>query len=533
MIATAVDRLVGVFSPQRALNRTVARRALASVEQRGYEAGKKNNWLKKFSPAREPHNAAPLSDVQNTRWRAWELYRNNVHARKVVHAIIAHTLGCGLTPESQAVDEDGKPLLPFRRRAKELWKLWCRQASYKGLPGRGGFHWYELQQIQLRSTILSGESLLRFRPVSDRTIPLTVELVSSERLADDIVAPGSAAALPPDHELWRGIEFDSKGRRVAYHLYRRNPSDPIGWFGMHRLEIQRIVEDEIRHLYLAEDEEAERGVSWFAPNLMELRDLGTYKENELMASAVAACVTLGVRRSSGQDNFGTQAPSDWPTTDDDGNNITWMQPGQIWDLGKDGDIKGFSPERPNSEVSNFSDFLLRGVAGSFPGLKPSTVTGNYKQSSFASERSADNDTWRELEQLQDWMVWNSSEPVWEAFLDASAVAGLFDDVLPSPEYYATNRERLIYASWNGPVAKSINPKDDEAASALAIRNGTSTIQKEAANRGYNWRENLEELAEYVAYAREQGLPETYIQSVLGQQAQADASEPSNVSNGAD
>ena len=508
-----ISRLISALSPHWAYKRAVARRALAQLDQRSYEGGKLHRLFKSWRANRESADSAVLGELQRTRWRAWDLYRNNPYVRKIVRTIIAQTIGTGILPEPQAVRPDGTPYDEFRLLSKQLWSRWCKRASFRGSPGAGGRTWYELQQIQLKSTILNGESLLRFRTISDLSaIPLAIELISAERLSEELF---STSQLPNGHEIYRGIEFDAQDRRVAYWLYQKHPSTQR--LTMQNLKSVPIPAEEILHLYIQDDEEAERGTCWLAPVILESRDIQNYKENELVASAVSACVALGYHLPQGSTAFGTKLPEAWDTTDTNSNTLTAMEPGMLIPLGEGGHLEGFNPQRPNSQIEGFAQFLLRGVAGAIPGIKSSTLTGDYRESSFSSERSAENDAWREIEILQDWLISNNCQPVYERWLDAAVEAGAFEGIVSAKEYNA-QRESLTPATWSGPTSKSINPKEDEEASALAIKNGTSSPYKESAMRGYDARENLEELAAWVKQARSLGLPEEYILGALGVKA---------------
>jgi hypothetical protein len=118
--------------------------------------------------------------------------------------------------------------------------------------------------------------------------------------------------------------------------------------------------------------------------------------------------------------------------------------------------------------------------------------------------------------LQDWIATVFCQPIYNDLLRLypdlfSRYAGDID-----PDSFTT-------ATWNGPVARSINPRDDEEASKLAIQNGTSSPQKEAANRGYNWLENVEELAAFCgtvleklkAAGVEEEIAQGYVATILG------------------
>lgn len=532
MIGDALDKLVGVFAPGRALRRMQARATMTQMAAYtsaggGYQAGKLNRLTKAWQAAKSTENAQPRIDIARLRALSWDLYRNNSQAKKICRSLESKVIGRGLTPQSQAIGRDGKPNVAFRTRAHELWRAMHERLDYRGRPGSGGQDFTELSKTALRSTILGGEVLYRFRgevPQTRRLPPVTVQLIHADRL-DDSLFP--TAAVESGNVVYYGIELDREEKRVAYYLLKYHPSDPRSYDNR---ELQRVPADLIRHLYIAEDVDQLRGTPWFSAALLKMRDTNDYEYNELKAAAVAACVVLGYRRSTGQTQFGVDLPEDWDLTDGDGNRISAVQPGMLLDLGRNGDLVGFNPQRPNSGASEFIGHMLRSQATAVPGIKGSTLTGDFRQSSFSSERSADNDIWPELEGLQDWFAGSFCQPIYERVVSAAVASGWFDGVDDFDiADFTARRDDYLRCSWQGPVARSINPVDDAEASRRRIQNGQSSPQREAALIGRNWQELLMEISEYMQFAESLEIPESIISQTLGidqqddpLQAQADA-----------
>jgi lambda family phage portal protein len=519
LIGEAIDRLVGMFSPRRGLERAWSRQLIGQFQGRGYDGGKLNRITQGWFAKSEAGDTLQLGDTQRLRWRAWDLYQNNPHARKVVRALVAQTVGCGLQPDPQSLRPGGEPDEAARKRSQELWRAVGPQLCGTGRPGQGGVHWGQMVQQAMAGTVVFGEILGRFRYLTRAqakrkrlVLPLVLDLIEAERLADQYTF--AAGTAPTKGEVFRGIELDDDDQPIAYWIYPRHPADPLA-FLKNNVYPERIDAGEVRHLYAQERPGQRRGVTWFAPALLQLRDVGDYQYNELMASAVAACVALAIERNPGGPLPGLTPPSGASSTDDDGNRITRLQPGMFFDKLAPGEkLNGFNPQRPNSSAEGFINHMLRGTAAAFPGLKASTLTMDYRGSSFSSERAAENDNWRETEQLQDWLVWNFCQPVYDEVIRIAVISGWFDGVI-TDEQYADNPQLLSQANWHGPIAKSINPKDDEEASELAMANGTSSLPIEASARGTNWRQNLDDAAAVLEYATQKGLPDWYIQRLFG------------------
>ena len=186
----------------------------------------------------------------------------------------------------------------------------------------------------------------------------------------------------------------------------------------------------------------------------------------------------------------------------------------VFNKGKDGSFDLQSPNQPNMNPEAFVQHLQRGTATALPGIKASTITGDYRNSSFSSERSADNDTWPELHDVQEWFASSYCQPIWETILRAAMLEGYFDGIVSSEEFQASPG-RFSSARWQGPVALSINPKDDAAAASARISGGLSSLQMECAKVNVNWRNVLNDAAELYAVAKEKGIPPEVINNIMG------------------
>jgi lambda family phage portal protein len=533
MIGETIDRIVAAFSPRWGLERIAARATMAQIQSfsggstGGYSAGKQNRLSKGRTGSPQNENAQPVDEIHRLRWQSWSLFRDNPWAKKIVRSIISKTVGKGFAPNSQANNVDGTANTAFRERAQALWAALERCIDFRGVPGRGGLCFDQLQRLALQSVILSGDTLVQFKPIDraeqskrNSPIPFTLMLIDSARLYEDASVATSAEN---GNTLFRGIELDASQRRVAYHLQRY----PLGYITPLAYETVRVGVDDILHLYVEDDIDQMRGVPWFASAIMQMRDTNDYQYNELKASAMAACVVLGYRKPTGATTkFGVAQDATEDTTDDNGNPVTSIQPGMMVNLGKDGALEGFNPARPGANAEAFIQHMLRAVAGALPGVKSSTVTGDYRNASFSSEKASDNDTWPEIEVLQEWFVEAFMQPVYEQILvTAITQTDWFDGVVTADEF-AARRHDFCKAEWQGPISRSINPEKDVAAAVARIHGGLSSLQKECAALGVDWRDVLNDGGELAKAVEAAGLPEEFLNQLLGIDMQ-DVTEPAD------
>lgn len=523
MIDRVVDKLVGALSPRWGLARIGARlQYRATLEeinaltggnvQSGYDAAKLNRLLRLVTNTNE--NAVDFGSLDLLEARSRDLWRNNPSARKVVRQITTKTIGQGMRPISQAVRADGSPHMEFRKRVRDVWGVFVKESDSRGKPGRGGDHFTDQSKTGLAATVRGGNVLVRTRMLTeaerarhDLLLPIQVQLIDAARLDHGLTSYQG-------NPVFRGIEFDQDGQRVAYHVLPFHPSDPRAFHGFNRSrESTRLPAGDMVHAFVTEDVDQVLGVSWFAPALHIARDAGDYEYSELKAAAMSACVVATVKRGAGAPSFAGVAGSDSdPLEDANGNRIARLQPGMLLE---NVELDGFNPQRPNANAHEFMGHLLRRVASAFPGMKGSSLTNDYRRSSFASERSADNDVWPEIEAVQDFWSCSFNSVLYEQVIITAVLAGHFDGVV-SPREFMDRRREFLGVKWQGPVCRSINPKDDEQAAELGRRNLTSSVQMDAARKGVEAFQVLDDLTDYVASIEGTTLPDDVKAQLISQ-----------------
>jgi lambda family phage portal protein len=369
--------------------------------------------------------------------------------------------------------------------------------------------------------ILSGDTLYRLRTISedkqkahDLPIRVALQLVDSCRLADESQIRETIAT---GNTVWRGIEFNAEGERVAYWILRV----PIYAGANVQGDAVRVTVAEMGHLYLEEDIDQPLGVPWFASAILKSRNTGDLEYNVLMQSAAAACVVATYSKPTGAARLGlnqTSGSDGSDLLDSDGNAINKLQPMMVINKGKDGAFDLQSPNQPNMNPEGFVQHLQRGIATAMPGTKASTVTGDYRNSSFSSERSADNDTWPEIADVQEWFAASFCQPIWETVLREAVMSDFFSGVVTAAEFQVSPGNYSA-AKWQGPVALSINPKDDAAAASSRISGGLSSPQMECAKVNVNWRDVFNDIAELYSVAEEKGIPPEVVNNIMSVDAQ--------------
>ena len=468
---TALDRLTLPLFPKWTLQRQRARMA-AVLLARHYEAAsggrRTQGWRK---PSTDP-NLASGSALGPTRNVARDLVRNNPYAGSALTTIVDHVVGWGLV----GTPRKGTPAASARA-ASARWDAW---ANTTACDADGRLDFPGIQKQALRTIVESGEVLVRRRwrrPEDALPIPLQLQVMEPDHLdpsRDGITLPNGGAIV-------QGVEYSAIGQRVAYWLFRSHPG---GARAMSSSE--RIPASEILHVWLAGRPGQARGVSWYAPVLLRLKDLDDYEDAALMKQKVAACLAIIMT-----DADGSAAPIGRGSTPDD--TIDTLEPGSILNAPAGRTVSVVNPPAV-SEHDAFTKTNLRAVAAAL-GLTYEDLTGDYAGLPFSAARMSRIKHWARVE---DWrwgmLVPQLCDPVWTWAMQAASIV---DRAVPA--------EPAIAVEWTAPAMPMIEPDKEGLAYARNIRAGIMTLSEAIRERGYDPERMLDEIAKDNALLDRLGL----------------------------
>ena len=345
-IGSTIDRLVGILAPGAALRRTHQRQAL----QRMYAGAEANRLTNNRKPKNQAADSELLGPFGADALRAWSrlLVRDNAYAWGVVDTIVSSVVGCGITAQSQVETPEGTDIEDVNEIRDKVWQEWCEACDVNGR-----LNFTEIQQLAQREIVEAGEVLIhlvntptkKYRGIY-RPVPLALELIEADRLATDkdTYQVRNSGANNGTNKIIRGVELDDLGKPVAYWIYPEHPNGP---YNSRNTVPVRYDAADILHLYRVDRIGQSRGVSWFAPVMSWLRDLGVYVDNEIQASAVAACFGVAVT-TTGRAGTGLMPSTDSESTDVNGNSFEYLEPAMVVRLQPGESVESINPGRPNS-----------------------------------------------------------------------------------------------------------------------------------------------------------------------------------------
>lgn len=402
------------------------------------------------------------------RARSRDLTRNNPYAGAALGAIVYNCVGQGLRAR---LTGGSKGL----RAAFDAW------AASTDCDATGQHDLYGMQALVLRTVAECGECLVRRilvlgAPVG--TVPLQLQVLEPEYL-DTTATKGEAG-----NRLVSGIEYDRRGRPVAYHLYTEHPGAYV--LGSLGLKSVRVPADEVDHIFRQDRPGQGRGIPWGAPVMTRLHMLDDYEDAALERARVAACFAAFVYDTNGDESTPGEkdAAAKHPMSER-------VEPGIIERLPPGTDVKFGSPA-PISDYPEYVAANLRAIAAGY-GVPYEVLTGDLSKTSFASSRIG----WLEFDRrLKSWrgdiVVRQFLGPVWRWWAQVAAI---------SPGHI-TDR---VTVTWTPPRREMLNPREDMSAAVMRVRNGFSSWSEVIRELGQDPEAVAEELASDAARFDDLGI----------------------------
>lgn len=423
----------------------------------GFEGGMSSRRLKGFQPSRAHVNALIQQAGNDMTARARFLIRNNGYAINAVDSWSSNVVGTGIKPSSKIVEAS------LKDEVQRLWLRWTDEADSEGYTD-----FYGIQRRAAREIFIAGEVFLRFRLrklTENLSVPLQIQLIPSEMLPLH-----DNRQMDNGNTVRQGIEFDTQGRRVAYHFYTSHPTDSTE--NSIKGEHVRIPANSVMHLVDPMDAGQLRGYSRFAPVLAKLFILDQYDDAELDRKKVAAMFAGFVTRPLADDMNLEDSNTEEP--------LLPLEPGQLQVLGEGEDISFSAPSDVGGNYEAFQYRTLLQVSAGL-GLPYANLTSDMLKANYSNTRAALLEFRRRVEAVQySVMVYQMCRPVWARWFDTA----ILSQKLVIADYEPKRRD-YIECEWLPPRWDWVDPLKDIKAEISAINAGLKSRTQAIAERGFD------------------------------------------------
>jgi len=422
-----------------------------------------------------------LSDGPLLTARARKATMDNPLAANGVTSFIAEVVGTGLRPHSRHSDA------VIRRALEAEFALWVPQASATRRIGPDGTpdslqDFYLLQSLVCRNVVEAGEAFARFRPriASDLSptglrVPLQIELIEPEQLP---FWKMSGQMSSPTNLVRAGIEFDQVHQRVAYHFYRDHPGDSTIW--PNAFEVVRVPSPSVLHIMEFIRGNQIRGITSLAPILIQLADLDDYDDAERLRQKLGAYM-FGWKKSLTPDDpqlnqLTTVANDQAPA----GVAYVEAQPGTMTMLDTNaGEEFGFYNHPGVQNTYEVFMRVQRETIATALRVSYDMLTGDMNQVNYSSARIRLIGLRRIWKQYQHAVLKHQfCRPVWRAWLDAAALAGVID-----AKDYRKRPQEYLNVEWLAQPWEYVDPVKDITSVRMEIESCLDSREAKIAERG--------------------------------------------------
>jgi len=336
----------------------------------------------------------------------------------------------------------------------------------------------ELQRLFIETVARDGEVLCRLIR-DDSKFGFKLQFLDTNRLDEN-----HNKNLKDGSVIRMGIEFDTTGRAIAYHL-SINPDSQVSVGA----KTERIPAENMIHAFMGERPEQIRGATWLASVMSLLNDLGGYFQAEVVAARVGAS-KMGFYTSEAGDSFVGEE-------DAAGNLVSVAEPGTFEQLPAGTSFTTFDPTHPTTAFKDFVKAILRNIASGL-GVAYNSLASDLEGVSYSSIRSGtieERDQWRVK---QDWMIQHFMSRVFDEWLLMQLLNG-------SLGMSMTDYDKLSEVRWQAKSWTWVDPLKDIKAASEAINAGIKTVSEVIAEQGGDIEDVFDQLAYEQNLAKEKGL----------------------------
>jgi lambda family phage portal protein len=452
---------------------------------------------------------------------ALDLIQNSGRLRGAADQVIADTVGVELVlnpqPDLSRLGYDAVETADFVRQVKSWWKRWAWSPRECDL--RGKFTVPQLVDVSLRWDMAFGEAtgvieyMSRSRRRQRGCISGTkVCMIPPSRLVQD---------SNPAEGMYQGVIHDADGCPVAYR-FRENMDGVFGTKDYSAFDASgRLL---TMHVFDPVDATDVRGISRIAPAFRQ------HIQHEVLVDATVQTAIL-------QTVFAATLISDRPSAEafeaiealaEKGDDVQKdfldyfratldrAAEGKI-SIGGDPQVSHLAPgekleivstKTPGPHFLPLWQALSRDMARAM-GTTYGALTMDHSDATYSSVRMENSSIWPVVVRRRE----RIAAPIYQAIYESALDEAVGEGRIPFKggyEAFRANRDRVLWALWQGPAKPSADDGKSAKASTERLQNGTSTLAVECAELGLDPDEVFEQRQrEHDRYVKA-GLPSPFL-----------------------
>lgn len=468
-----LDNVIAFFSPEWGARRAAWRNALD--EMRNYDAG---NFGRLNSAWRVTNDSAELTDRNSreyVRARARDLERNSDVMNSVIGAYKRNVVGRGFQLQAKTTRAS------TNKELEKLWKRWCK-ARNCDVTGQQSMN--EILRMAVVRKKVDGGILFVKRYTRDGFIPFSLQMVEVDELDNLQVQPRNKSC-----KVVGGIEYNSYNRPVGYWIktYQIDGftiSDPV-----------YVDAKDVIFYYTKKRPSQIREMSDMSQTITRIRDVNEFITAVSVKQRIEACLSVFIKKQLPVTGIGRSGSAPSERFDYDGKTLT---PGMIKELNAGDEVQVVNPTGQSADATSFVKLQQR-LVGAGQGISYEATSRDMSETNYASARQGAIEDELTFVEEQDKLLAVLDE-IYETFVISCVVAGQ----ISAPDFWE-NKEKYLEHEWIIQPKKWIDPQKEANATKTALNTGVKTFKQVSAENGTDWRVQIDDMAEVIAYADKKGI----------------------------
>ncbi|MBP0047658.1 phage portal protein [Marinobacterium sp. AK62] len=427
--------------------------------------------------------------------RSREQAANNDYAKAYLRMCRQNIVGQrGVQLQAQSRDPSGKLDQLANDAIEAAWHAWGKRQN---CDVTGQLSWRSLQSICTTSAAKDGEFMVRIITGSDAgEWGVALQVLDPQRCPVDF----DQEKLPSGKFVRHGIEFNRYGKPLAYYFTTTDAVDAdYSYGGRHYV---RVPAKQIIHGFLPDIVGQKRGLPWMATGLWRAKMLEGFEKAALVNARVSAA----------KGGFFEWEEGYGPEQDEDEELYMDADPGSFQELPAGVRFREWNPQYPSGEFAPFHKSMLRGFASGW-GVAYNNLANDLEGVNFSSIRQGkldERDNWKDL---QEWLIEQLIEPVFEAWLPRQLLAGRIK--VNGKPLKAERLDKYRNVSWQPRRWEWIDPRADMDAAERSVQNLIDSPSQVIRNQGRDPQTVWRELARDIEAMKAAGIPDEFISTAMG------------------
>ena len=467
-----LDNVIGFISPVAGYRREAWRQNLE--EMRNYDAGDYGRLNANWRAVNDSAEYMDRGSRDTVRARARDLERNSDIANSVIGTYRRNVVGGGYNLQAKTSNNE------LNKQIEDLWKRWCKKRNCD-VTATQSFN--QIMRMLVQRKKVDGGMLIHKVYTDGGVLPFKLQCLEVDELDSSQVTPHKKT-----NKVVGGIELNQYNRAEGYWI-RQYSLD-----GMSIYEPVYVNAKDMIFVFSKKRPSQIREMSDMSHSVTRIRDTNEFMTAVSVKERIAACLSVFIKQATPIGSVG-RGNSTGGKYNYNGKTLT---PGMINYLNPGDEVETINPSGQATDATNFAKLHQR-MIGAGQGISYEATSRDMSESNYSSARQGmieDDLTYADDKEI----VIDVADEIYETFLISAVLAGAIN----IPDFW-NHKEEYMSHVWIQEPKRWIDPAKESTANKTALETGQKTFKQIAAENGKDWRDQIDDMAEVLEYAREKGI----------------------------